>query len=168
MNRPLTHWWKPSVPSSTPNPRTITQSGSQRTSANTSRDLLTLLGCPHVPTGVVWHQTGLVLDWKSPLWVCHDSGNDITSFPTLTQGLRCWVNPLWTSGGSEIHDIWPIISTYFILSAFYFVSSIKRLNKCVVQNKTLFNHIGLELVQFASLAAPDVCFLNGSWQIAFG
>ncbi len=37
MNRPLTHWWKPSVPSSTPNPRTITQGGSQRTSANTSK-----------------------------------------------------------------------------------------------------------------------------------
>lgn len=48
----------------------------------------------------------LSLRLESPLWVCHDSGNDITSFPTLTQGLRCWVNPLWRRSGSEIHDIW--------------------------------------------------------------
>ncbi len=168
MNRTLTHWWKPSVPSSTPNPRTITQGGSQRTSANTSKrpiDFIRLASRPN------W--CGLTSDRLSLRLEIPPLG-----LPWFREWYHFLPNPntrtaLLGESIVEQKQLWnwwhmSIISTYLILSAFYFVSSIKRLNKCIVQNKTLFNIIGLGLIQFASLAASDVCFLNGSWQIAFG
>ncbi len=168
MNRTLTHWLKPSVPSSTPNPRTITQGGSQQTSANTSKRPIDFI---RLASRINW--CGLTSDRLSlrleipPLglpwfreWY-HFLPNPNTRTALLGESI-VEKKRLWNSWHMSI------ISTYLILSAFYFVSSIKRLNKCIVQNKTLFNIIGLGLIQFASLAASDVCFLNGSWQIAFG